>query len=94
MPLPVRYAAAARKALRKGMSSDQAVRIMAKVAELAADPNAPNLDRKKLEGSESWRLRVGEYRVIYQIVEQSDERGGTHRILIVSDIGHRREIYR
>lgn len=41
----------------------------------------------KLRGREGWRLRVGEYRVIYEI----DDREGTVTVL---HIGHRRDIYR
>ncbi len=41
----------------------------------------------KLRGREGWRLRVGDYRVIYEIDDES-------RRIVVLDIGHRREIYR
>lgn len=41
----------------------------------------------KLRGREGWRLRVGDYRVIYEIDDES-------RRVVVLDIGHRREIYR
>ncbi len=42
---------------------------------------------KKLVGRPAWRLRVGIYRVIYEINQ------GQLSILVI-DIGHRREIYR
>jgi len=44
-------------------------------------------DVKKLRGREGWRIRLGDYRVIYEIHD---------RILrvIVINVGHRREIYR
>ncbi|MCZ6552198.1 MAG: type II toxin-antitoxin system RelE/ParE family toxin [SAR324 cluster bacterium] len=41
----------------------------------------------KLKGREGWRIRVGRYRVVYEI----DDRGGTITVL---HIGHRRDIYR
>jgi mRNA interferase RelE/StbE len=41
----------------------------------------------KLRGREGWRLRVGDYRIIYEIDDE------TRRVVIL-DIGHRREIYR
>jgi mRNA interferase RelE/StbE len=34
---------------------------------LAADPFAPNNNVKKLEGRPAFRLRVGDWRVIYEI---------------------------
>ena len=41
----------------------------------------------KLKGREGWRLRVGDYRVIYEI----DDETGTVTVL---HIGHRRDVYR
>jgi len=41
----------------------------------------------KLSGREAWRIRVGDYRVIYTI---DDARQG----VVIYAIGHRREIYR
>jgi mRNA interferase RelE/StbE len=42
---------------------------------------------RKLEGREGWRIRVGHYRVIYEIQDEI-------RVLTVLDVGHRREVYR
>jgi mRNA interferase RelE/StbE len=42
---------------------------------------------KKLRGENAWRIRVGDYRAIYEI----DDRNA--RIVVVT-IGHRREVYR
>ncbi|OYT73773.1 MAG: type II toxin-antitoxin system mRNA interferase toxin, RelE/StbE family [Armatimonadetes bacterium CP1_7O] len=42
---------------------------------------------RKLVGRAGWRLRVGSYRVIYEIDEEQ-------RTVTILDIGHRREIYR
>jgi mRNA interferase RelE/StbE len=42
---------------------------------------------KRLKGRHEFRLRVGDYRVLY-IPEHE------HRILTISAIGHRREVYR
>ena len=41
----------------------------------------------KLSGSQSWRIRIGDYRVIYDIDDKS-------RQIDVLHIGHRREVYR
>jgi mRNA interferase RelE/StbE len=53
--------------------------------ELAGDPRPPGI--KKLKGREGWRLRIGDYRVIYEIDD-------TQKIIIVLHVGHRRDIYR
>ena len=42
---------------------------------------------KKLKGREGWRIRVGDYRIIYEI---DDARS----VVTVLDIGHRRDVYR
>ncbi len=42
---------------------------------------------KKLTGREGWRIRVGQYRVIYEIED-------VIRVVTVLDVGHRRDIYR
>ena len=42
---------------------------------------------KKLRGSELWRVRVGDYRVLYSIEE-------VRLLVLVIKIGHRREVYR
>ena len=42
----------------------------------------------KLSGPEGWyRIRVGDYRIIYDIQDR-------HLVVIVIRIGHRREVYR
>lgn len=42
---------------------------------------------KKLTGRESWRIRIGVYRVIYTINDSQLK-------IVVIDVGHRRDIYR
>ena len=42
---------------------------------------------RKLAGSQYWRIRVGDYRVVYSIE-------GTKLTVLVVRIGHRREVYR
>jgi len=81
----VTYTAAAIKALT-GMDRTLAKRIRAKILALAQDPRAPNNNVKKLTGIEGYRLRIGDWRVVYTL---------KHEILtvIVIKVGHRREIY-
>ncbi len=40
----------------------------------------------KLTGREGWRLRVGDYRVVYEINDQE-------RSVTVLHVGHRRDVY-
>ena len=60
-------------------------RIITAIRRLMNDPRPSGA--KKLTGRDAWRIRVGDYRVIYEI------HAGRLLILVV-DLGHRREIYR
>ena len=60
-------------------------RIAAKLQQLASDPRPPGTE--KLSGQEKYRLRQGDYRVVY-LVDDSES-----AVLIVK-IGHRRDVYR
>ena len=44
-------------------------------------------DVKKLKGRVAWRIRVGHYRVIYEIHDRALQ-------VVVITVGHRREVYR
>jgi mRNA interferase RelE/StbE len=55
--------------------------------ETKAKKSLKKLDAIKLVGSESWRIRVGDYRIIYDIQD-------SFLIITVIKIGHRREVYR
>jgi len=61
-----------------------AVSILKALGYLAEDPRPQGYI--KLKGQDAYRIRVGNYRVIYQIVD---------KILVVEviDIGHRKEVY-
>jgi mRNA interferase RelE/StbE len=51
--------------------------------------NLDNINRESLTGkfSEFYKFRVGDYRVLYQVLD--DE-----YVIIIHQVGHRREIYR
>jgi mRNA interferase RelE/StbE len=55
------------------------------INDLAINPRP--LGCKKLKGRPAWRIRVGDYRIIYEISDQK-------LIIVVIDVGHRRDIYR
>lgn len=59
-------------------------RILQKTRSLIEDPRPPG--SQKLAGQEKYRIRQGNYRIIYRIEED-------RLIVIVVKVGHRREIY-
>ena len=74
----------AQKILSRINRQDQE-RIIAAIEDLAEEPRPSGC--KKLTGRSAWRIRIGNYRVIYEI---QDDR----LVITVLNIGHRREIYR
>ncbi len=60
-------------------------RVVARIQALANDPRPAGAE--KLSGQERYRVRQGDYRILYEIEDQ------ILRIMVVK-IGHRREVYR
>jgi mRNA interferase RelE/StbE len=60
------------------------VRVRDAVAALADDPRPAGC--KKLVGRDGWRIRSGDYRVIYEIDDAAAK-------VTVLHIGHRRDVY-
>jgi mRNA interferase RelE/StbE len=61
--------------------------IREKLEMIAADPYADHPNAKKLQGREGYRLRVGEWRVIYKI--QRDQ-----LMIMVLKVASRGEVYK
>ena len=60
-------------------------RIKSKFFSLEVEPRP--YGSQKLHGTNFFRIRIGDYRVIYSIDD-------AHKVVKVLDIGHRREVYR
>lgn len=69
----------------ESLPAEIAERIDAAIQALAANPRPPGC--KKLRNEDRYRIRVGNYRVLYTI----DDR---QKMIVVAAVGHRREIYR
>ena len=81
----ITFAKSARKELEK-FPPQTVERIFSKIDALAANPRPAGC--QKLKGNNPlWRIRIGDYRVLYRI----DDRA---QVVDISAIGHRREIYR
>ena len=56
------------------------------IDELEKNPRPPGV--KKLEGEDNiWRIRVGDYRILYEIHDRK-------LLILVVDVGHRSDVYR
>jgi mRNA interferase RelE/StbE len=80
----IRYTPIALKALRR-MPRNTADLVRRKIQEVAVDPTAAR-NVKKLKGRDGYRLRVGDWRVVYDL-----DKGVL--VLIVIEIGPRGSIY-
>ena len=60
-------------------------RVAVALRDLADNPCPPGC--QKLSARDAWRIRVGDYRVIYEI----DDAG---RTVLIVHVGHRRDVYR
>ena len=75
---------AAVRALRK-LDPPVALRIQGAIALLAVDPRPPAA--RALRGRPGWRVRVGDYRIIYVIEDDV-------LLIVVVTIGHRSDVYK
>lgn len=69
----------------RSIPPDDVRRILGRIDALALEPRPPGC--QKLTGQERYRVRVGRYRVIYEI------RDDLLRVIVIM-VGHRRGIYR
>lgn len=70
----------------KALSAEEFHRIVATIQALAGSPR-PSGCRKISESKSDWRIRVGPYRIIYEIDDKA-------RAIRVMRVRHRREVYR
>lgn len=86
MSYTVEFTKLAIKTLRK-LPEVARERLIIKIEELARDPFSPYLDIVKMQGRDGYRLRVGDWRVIYELYNHQLQ-------IIVIKIGNRKEVYK
>lgn len=68
----------------QALSEKDQIRILKKIRGLAVDPRPVGV--VKLSGQERYRIRQGDYRIIYEIYDEKV-------VVVVVRIRHRREVY-
>lgn len=68
-----------------GLPTKDIKRIIERIEDLTNDPYP--VDATRLKGRDEWRIRQGDYRILY-LVEESIV------TVIVVKVGHRREVYK
>ncbi len=72
----------------RAIPQSAALTILRALTPLGEDPRRQDADIKKLVGyADRYRLRVGDYRVIYEIADEQ-------LVILIVGVGHRREAYR
>ena len=80
----IQIASSAERQFRKLQSSLQQ-KIKAKILSLGVNPQP--YGSQKLHAAEAYRIRLGDYRILYEISD-------SQKTVYICDIGHRRDIYR
>ena len=84
-PFKIQWRNSTKKDLRS-LPRQEVARVVSAVGELAANP-LPH-GSQKLSGSErTYRIRVGDYRIIYEVFAES-------QIVEVQRVRHRKDVYR
>lgn len=84
----MKYAVEVQRSARKQLQRLPAVaqeQVLDALAALGDMPRPPGCS--KLTGRDAWRVRVGDYRIIYEILDDK-------RIVVVVVVAHRKEAYR
>ena len=84
MTYAVEVAPAAVRQLRK-LDPRARRRVQAAIELLADDPRPPKA-RKLVGGAGEWRVRTGDFRIVYEIKDQE-------LLVLVVKVGHRRDVY-
>ncbi len=79
------FARSVRKELQ-GLERQHALRILSAIERLADDPR-PSRCRKIRGSKELWRIRIGDYRVVYSVDD-------TPRVVDIVAVRHRSDAYR
>jgi mRNA interferase RelE/StbE len=74
----------AAKEIEKIQKQDR-IRIVEKIRSLSSDPRPSG--SKKLSGKEKYRIRQGNFRILYQVIDDA-------LVINVVKVGHRRDIYK
>ena len=84
MSYEVLLPASVQKQIKK-LPADISKRIENALAQLEKNPRPTG--SKKLKGRDGWRVRVGDYRILYDIIDQK-------LCVMIIYVGHRRDVYR
>ena len=80
----LQFAPSVRKDLRR-LDRQMVPKILLTIEDLRKDPRPAH--SKKLTNQELYRIRVGEYRIVYEVEDD-------HLVVLVVKVAHRKDVYR
>ena len=84
MAYAINFVPSARRELQK-LPREVQLKLNQRIDALANDPRPAGT--KKLKGEDVWRIRVGDYRILYEVRDKI-------LLVLVFRVSHRREVYR
>ena len=85
MAYAIEFVPSARRELRK-LPREVQLKLNQRIDSLSLDPR-PRGSKKLKGGDELWRIRMGDYRVVYEVRDKV-------LLVLVVRVAHRREVYR
>ena len=85
MAYAIEFVPSARRELRK-LPREVQLKLNQRIDSLSSDPR-PRGSKKLKGGDELWRIRVSDYRVVYEVKDKT-------LVVLVVRVAHRREVYR
>ncbi|MFE4195674.1 type II toxin-antitoxin system RelE/ParE family toxin [Paenarthrobacter sp. NPDC056912] len=80
----VEFSSAAAKQIRK-LEAQVRRKVLLAIAELETNPRPDGVEKLSAE-SNAWRIRIGDYRVLYEIHDRE-------LVIVIFRAAHRREVY-
>lgn len=85
MPYRIEIKRSAAKEIEAIADRRTRTKVIERIAALAEDPRPAGCE--KLSGAESYRIRQGDYRIVYTVEDR-------RLVVEIVKVGHRREVYR
>lgn len=69
----------------RDLPKKEVTRVLQRIRILTEDPRPPGCE--KLSGLERYRIRQGDYRIVYEIQD-------SRLVVVIAKVGHRKDVYR
>jgi len=85
-PYAIEFAPASKRQFKK-LPRNVQIALAEQIESLGQDPRPAHAKKLSVSGRDLWRVREGDYRVVYEIRDEV-------LLVLLVKVGHRREVYR